>query len=90
MNTADLKGNTSTKYVENLKWRIEWAYKTEDKVVKKEQEQNRWHCDHKVRCAQLKVGDQVLLKHTALKANTKFRTDGKIPSMKLLNNHWVR
>ena len=26
-NTADLKGNTSTKYVENLKQRIEWAYK---------------------------------------------------------------
>ena len=24
-NTADLKGNTSTKYVENLKQRMEWA-----------------------------------------------------------------
>ena len=39
-NTADLKGGTSTKYVENLKWRIEWAYKTANGVVKKEQE---WH-----------------------------------------------
>ena len=37
-NTADLKGNTSTKYVENLKWRIEWAYKTANEVVKKKQE----------------------------------------------------
>ena len=37
-NTADLKGNTSTIYVENLKQRIEWAYKTANKVVKKEQE----------------------------------------------------
>ena len=37
-NTADLKGNTSTKYVKNLKKRIEWAYKTANEVVKKEQE----------------------------------------------------
>ena len=59
-NTADLKGNTSTKCVENLKWRIEWAYKTANKVVKKEQEQNKQHYDHKVRCTQLKVGDKVL------------------------------
>ena len=35
-NTADLKGNTSTKYVENLKQRIEWTYKTVNEVVKKE------------------------------------------------------
>ena len=40
-NTVDLRGNTSTKYVENLKWRIEWAYKTANKVVKKEQEWNK-------------------------------------------------
>ena len=37
-NTAGLKGSTSTKYVENLKQRIEWAYKTANEVVKKEQE----------------------------------------------------
>ena len=37
-NTAKLKDNTSAKYVENLKWRIEWAYKTANEVVKKEQE----------------------------------------------------
>ena len=61
MNTADLKGNPSTKYVENLKWRIEWAYKTTNEVVKKEWEQNKWHYDCKVRCTQLKVGDKVLL-----------------------------
>ena len=36
--TAGLKGNTSTKYVENLKQRLEWVYKTANKVVKKEQE----------------------------------------------------
>ena len=40
-NTAELKANTSAKYVENLKWRLEWAYKTANKVVKKEQEWNK-------------------------------------------------
>ena len=40
-NTSDLKGNTRTKYVENLKWRIELAYKTANEVVKKKQEQNK-------------------------------------------------
>ena len=35
-NTAGLKGNTSTKYVENLKQRIERAYKTANEVAKKE------------------------------------------------------
>ena len=70
---ADLKGNTSTKYVENLKWRIEWAYKTTNEVVKKEQQQNKWHYNHRVRCAQLKEGDKVLLKHTAFKAKHKIQ-----------------
>ena len=37
-NTAELKGNTSTKYIKNLKWRLEWVYKTTNEVVKKEQE----------------------------------------------------
>ena len=37
-NTAEMKGNYSAKYVENLKWRIEWAYKIANQVVKKEQE----------------------------------------------------
>ena len=44
-NTAELKGSTSTKSVENLKWRTEWAYKTANEVIKKEQEdkiQDRW------------------------------------------------
>ena len=40
-NTAEMKGNSSAKYVENLKRRIEWAYKIANKVVKKEQEQNK-------------------------------------------------
>ena len=39
-NTADLRGN-STIYIENLKQRMEWAYKTANDVVKKEQERNR-------------------------------------------------
>ena len=39
-NTANLRGN-STKYTENLKWRIEWLYKTANEVVKKEQERNK-------------------------------------------------
>ena len=73
MNTDDLKGNTSTKYVENLKPRIEWAYKTANEVVKKEQEWNKQHYDHKFRCTQLKVGDKVLLKCTAFKGKHKIR-----------------
>ena len=40
-NIAELKGNTSAKYVENLKQRLEWAYKTANEVVMKEQEQNK-------------------------------------------------
>ena len=71
-NTADLKGNTSTKYIENLKQRIEWAYKTANEVVK-EQEENKWHYDCKVRCTQLKVGDIVLLKQTAFKGKHKIQ-----------------
>ena len=38
--TTDLRGNSAT-YIENLKWRIEWAYKTANEVVKKEQERNK-------------------------------------------------
>ena len=37
-NTAELKGNTRTKYVENCKQRLELAYKTANVVVKREQE----------------------------------------------------
>ena len=37
-NTADLTGNASNKHVENLKQRIELAYKTANEVVKKEHE----------------------------------------------------
>ena len=39
-NTADLKGNIIT-YIENLKKRIEWAYTSANKVVKREQERNK-------------------------------------------------
>ena len=73
MNIADLKGNTSTKHVENLKQRMEWAYKTANQVVKKEQDWNKWHYDGKVRCTQLKVGDGVLLKCTAVKSKHKIQ-----------------
>ena len=34
-NTAKLKGNTSAKYVENFKQRIEWAYKTAIRLLRK-------------------------------------------------------
>ena len=72
-NTAKLKDNTSTKYVENLKWRLEWAYKTANKVVKKEQEWNKQYYHHKIRCAKLEVGDKVLLKCTAFKGKHKIQ-----------------
>ena len=43
--------------------------------------------DLKVRCAQLKVGDKVLLKHTAVKGKHKIQDRWEITSMKSLNNH---
>ena len=46
-NTADLKGNSIT-YVENLKKRMEWAHKTANDVIKKEEERNKQHYDCKV------------------------------------------
>ena len=49
-NTSKLKGNTNTYYVKDLKQRIQRAYQTAHKVVKKEQEWNKWHYDQKVRC----------------------------------------
>ena len=73
MNTANLKGNTSMKYIENLKWRLDWAYKTNNEVVRKEQEQNKQHYDSKVRCAQLRVGDKILLICTAFKGKHKIQ-----------------
>ena len=72
-NTAELKGNTSTKYVENLKQRLGLAYKTMNEVVKKEQELNKCYYNWKIRCAKLEVGDKVLLKCTALKGKHKIQ-----------------
>ena len=72
-NTAEMKGNTSAKYVENLKQRLEWPYKTANVVVKKEQEWNKQHYDWKVSCTQLNVGDKVLLKCTAFKGKHKIQ-----------------
>ena len=37
---ADLKGNHIT-YIENLKQRMAWAYKTANDVIQKEQERNK-------------------------------------------------
>ena len=59
--------------VKNLKQRIEWAYKTANEVVKKEQQWNNWPYDCRVRCAQLKVGDKALLKCTAFKGKHKIQ-----------------
>ena len=39
-NTANLKGNSIT-YVENLKKRMEWVYKTANDVIKKAKERNK-------------------------------------------------
>ena len=71
-NTADLKGNSST-YIENLKRRIKWAYKTANEVIKREQERNKLHYDHKVQCTKLMVGDKVLLRCTAFKGKHKIQ-----------------
>ena len=71
-NTADLRGNSTT-YIENLKQRIQWAYKTANEVVKEGQERNIWQYDCKIRCTKLMVCDQVLLKHTAFKGKHKIQ-----------------
>ena len=96
MNTTALKGNTSAKYAENLKQRIDWAYKTANEVIKKEQELNKYHYDGRFRSAQLKVGDKVLLKCTALNGKHRIQEQmenaiyklteeplGKIPVFKI-------
>ena len=74
-NTADQRGHkhNSTTYIENLKQRIKWAYKTANEVVKREQERNKWQYDRKVQCAKLEVGDKVLLKCTAFKGKHKIQ-----------------
>ena len=46
-NTANLKSSSIT-YIENLKKRMALAYQTANDVVKKEQERNKQHHDHKV------------------------------------------
>ena len=46
---------------------MEWAYKTANEVVKREQERNKQQYDCKVRC------DKVLLKCTAFKGKHKIQ-----------------
>ena len=42
-------------------------------VTEKENQRHKWNYDHKIRCTQLGVGDQVLLKRTAFKGKHKIQ-----------------
>ena len=47
--------------------------KTAKQVTKKENQRHKQNYDHKTRCTQLRVGDQVLLKKTAFKGKHKIQ-----------------
>ena len=68
MNTA-----TSTKFVQQLFDRLQWAYKTAQYVIEKENQRHKWHYNHKIRCTQLVVGDKVLLMGTTFKGKHKIQ-----------------
>ena len=48
-----------------------WAYEIANDVVQKEQEWNKQHYDHKIRCTKLMVGDTVLLQCTTYRGKHK-------------------
>ena len=57
----------STKLVQQLCERLKLAYKTAKQIIEKENQRHKQNYDHRVRCTQVRVGDQVLLKRTAFK-----------------------
>ena len=81
-NLADLKGNHIT-YIENLKKRMAWAYETANDIIQKEQERNKQHYDCRIRCAQLMIGDTVLLQCNAYKGKYKIQDQWENTCMKL-------
>ena len=42
-------------------------------VIEKESQRHKWNYDHKIRCTQLRVSDQVPLKRTAFKGKHKIQ-----------------
>ena len=64
---------TTTKFVQQLCETLKWAYKTVQQVIKKKNQRHKQNYDHKIRCNQLGVGNQVLLKRTAFKGNHKIQ-----------------
>ena len=70
---ADMKATTSTKFAKQLLERLKWTYNTAQHVIEKENQRHMWNYDHKIRCTQLGVGDQVLLERTAFKGKYKIQ-----------------
>ena len=71
--SAELRGNTSHKYVKDLEHRLKWAYKTANQIIAKEQDKMKRNYDRRVRCSKVQVGDLVLLKRTAFHGKHKIR-----------------
>ena len=59
---AYMNATTSTKFVQQLCERLNWAYKTAQHVIEKENKIHKQNYDYKIRCTQLGVGDLILLK----------------------------
>ena len=70
---ADITAATGTKFVQQLCERLEWAYKTAQQIIEKENQRHKKNYDHKIKCTQLGVGDQVLLMEAAFKGKHKIQ-----------------
>ena len=71
MQKADMNATTSTRFVQQLCERLKWTYKTAQHAIEKQNKRHKWNHDYKIRCAQLGVGDMVLLKRTVFKGKHK-------------------
>ena len=70
---ADMNSATSTKFLQQLHERLQWAYKTAQHVTEKENQWHKQNYDHKICCTKLGPGNEVLLKRTAFKGKHKIQ-----------------
>ena len=75
-----MESNT-TKFVQKLRERTEWAHKKVEAFQAKEAERHKRNYDKKGRTAALAVGDTVLVHVTTFKGHQKCRIDGEIGNM---------
>ena len=59
------------KYVVKLKSQLQWAYEKDEEVNAKDWKRQKWYYDRKIKCANLYVGDLVLICQKAFKGKHK-------------------